>query len=245
MVSSHPQWWWISERNTYNWLMPHPWGPLPPSIFLFFPRLLLERQLLPDLWTLTDSTRVFLVCGLSPLPSSVNSSLVFGGPEAHEQMQNLHVIQCKLMRLLPLGFHRHCSEVIAQVNRQENIYLPIGASGELCGPDSGPSPVAGSALRAVDLFTKQLISSHSLLAPFTSLEKSLRFTSTQPLSFPSCWCPAFRKEETRHPLSLTDTPRGVFLLALASGDVSLEILQVKGCCALPSSQEEAGVTSTL
>ena len=186
-------------------------------------------NLLPDLWSLTDSTRVFP--GLRPsatFPSRVWTLPGVLGPWglwADSEAPCLSV-QTNTAPAVLRAFSQHCSEVTAQVKRQEETCLPIGASGELLGQTQAP-PCSRLCPQGCDSLTKQL---GSVVTPSQLGEKkSLQLTPTQPLCFPSSGAPAFRKEETRHCLSLTYTPRGIFLRpSPGSGDVFLEILPTEG-----------------
>ena len=124
------------------------------------------------------------------------------------------------------AFSQHCSEVTAQVKRQEETYLPIGASGELLGQSQAP-PCSRLCPQGCDSLTKQL---GSVVTP-SQLGKKKVYSSHQPNPFASPVPgpqPSGKKRQDTG-LSLTYTPRGIFLRpSPGSGDVFLEILPTEG-----------------
>lgn len=222
---SHPQW-WISERkhSITGWMRPiH--GALSSQHFLFLPCCLRDGwNFLPDLWTLTDSTRVFpwsvalspfaQQCELSPWP--------FGALRPMSRCRTSMSFSATIAGSAFLwAFHRHCSEVIAQVKPPGKYLSAHWCFWGALWARLRPLPVAGSAPQGGDSSTKQLGSVVTpLLAPLPAWKKSLWFTSTQPLSFPSCWCPAFPERRDKTPsFTYRHSPRGLPALA-SSGDVS-------------------------
>ena len=113
--------------------------------------------------------------------------------------------------------------------------------GELLGQTQAP-PCSRLCPQGCDSLTKQL---GSLVTPSQlGKKKFTAHTNPTPLlpQFPG---PSLPERRDRHRLSLTYTPRGIFLgRRLALGMFSWKFCQLKGCCASPSSQEEAGEIST-
>ena len=140
------------------------------------------------------------------------------------------------------AFSQHCSEVTAQVKRQEETCLPIGASGELLGQTQAP-PCSRLCPQGCDSLTKQL---GSVVTP-SQLGKKKVYSSHQPNPFASPVPgpqPSGKKRQDTVFHSPTRPEGSSSGRRLALGMFSWKFCQLKGCCASPSSQEEAGEIST-
>ena len=198
-------------------------------------------NLLPDLWSLRLDQGLPLSAALSHFPQqSLNSPWRSGAlrPVGGFKAPCLSVRGCCGRSGFQLAlFGGNCSG--KRPGRDLSAHWSFG---ELLGQTQAP-PCSRLCPQGCDSLTKQL---GSVVTPSQLGEKkSLQRTPTQPLCFPSSRAPAFRKEETDTVFHLPTRPEGSSSgRRLALGMFSWKFCQLKGCCASPSSQEEAGEIST-